>query len=91
LTDQSAQQRHHHPERQCHDQLQAANYTPEPNVVDNATLYGLAGKSPASSRTESDPAALLLQYLTSFGNAVGRGPHYQIAMAFRQSVRVAGR
>jgi len=28
--------------------------------------------------TESDPTALLLTYLTSFGNAVGRGPHYVV-------------
>ena len=28
--------------------------------------------------TESDSAALLLQYLVSFGNAVGRGPHYLV-------------
>ena len=28
--------------------------------------------------TESDSAALLLQFLTSFGNAVGRGPHYMV-------------
>ena len=28
--------------------------------------------------TEADPAALLLQFLTFFGNAVGRGPHYEV-------------
>ena len=58
-----------------------ADYTPEPwPLLDNATLYGLAGEvvTCLKPHTESDPAALLLQYLTSFGNAVGRGPHYQI-------------
>ena len=28
--------------------------------------------------TESDPVALLLQFLVSFGNAVGRNPYYQV-------------
>ena len=28
--------------------------------------------------TESDPVALLLQFLASFGSAVGRGPHYLV-------------
>ena len=28
--------------------------------------------------TQSDPAALLLQFLASFGNAVGRGPHFKV-------------
>ena len=28
--------------------------------------------------TESDAVALLMQYLVSFGNAVGRQPYYQI-------------
>jgi hypothetical protein len=58
-----------------------AGYTPEPwPVLDNATLYGLAGEAITCLKphTESDPAALLLQYLAGFGNAVGRGPHYQI-------------
>ena len=49
-------------------------------MLDNAALYGLAGEvvTCLMPHTESDPSALLLQYLTSFGNAVGRGPHYQI-------------
>jgi hypothetical protein len=29
-------------------------------------------------QTESDPAALLLTYLTEFGNAVGREPYYEV-------------
>jgi hypothetical protein len=59
----------------------AQAYAPEPwPVLDNAALYGLAGEVVICIKphTESDPAALLLQYLTSFGNAVGRGPYYQI-------------
>jgi hypothetical protein len=45
-----------------------------------AAFHGLAGEVVARilPDTESDPAALLLQYLVSFGNAVGRGPYYQI-------------
>src|SRR6516162_6559339 len=45
-----------------------------------AAFHGLAGEVVARilPDTESDPAALLLQYLVSFGNAVGRLPYYQI-------------
>ena len=58
-----------------------AAYTPEPwPVLDDGALYGLAGEvvTCLAPHTESDPAALLLTYLTSFGNAVGRGPHYLV-------------
>jgi hypothetical protein len=45
-----------------------------------AAYHGLAGEVVARllPNTESDPAALLLQYLTSFGNAVGRQPYYLV-------------
>src|SRR6516162_4220526 len=59
----------------------APAYTPEPwPVLDDGALYGLAGEvvTCLAPHTESDPAALLLTYLTSFGNAVGRGPHYLV-------------
>jgi hypothetical protein len=58
-----------------------AAYTPElwPSL-DKAALYGLAGEvvDRLAPQTESDPAALLLTYLTSFGNAIGRGPYYEV-------------
>jgi Protein of unknown function (DUF3987) len=49
-------------------------------VMGPAAFHGLAGEVVARilPDTESDPAALLLQYLVSFGNAAGRGPYYQI-------------
>jgi hypothetical protein len=49
-------------------------------VMDAAAFHGLAGEVVARilPDTESDPAALLLQYLVSFGNAVGRQPYYLI-------------
>jgi hypothetical protein len=49
-------------------------------VLTPEAFHGLAGEVVAkiSPDTESDPIALLLQYLVSFGNAVGRQPHYQI-------------
>ena len=45
-----------------------------------AAFHGLAGEVVNCMRpsTESDPAALLLQYLVSFGNAIGRQPHYLV-------------
>jgi hypothetical protein len=52
---------------------------PWPELAENA-LHGLAGElvTAVSPHTESDPVALLLQFLTYFGNAVGRGPYFQI-------------
>ena len=45
-----------------------------------AAYHGLAGEVVATllPQTEADPVALLLQYLVYFGNAVGRGPYYQV-------------
>jgi hypothetical protein len=49
-------------------------------VMGLAAFHGLAGEvvTRILPDTESDPAALLLQYLVSFGNAVGRQPYYLI-------------
>jgi hypothetical protein len=49
-------------------------------VLDRRALYGLAGEvvDAITPHSEADPAALLVQLLASFGNAVGRGPYYQI-------------
>ena len=49
-------------------------------VMNDAAYIGLAGEitSMIAPHTESDPVAILLTFLTLFGNAVGRGPHYQV-------------
>ena len=49
-------------------------------VLGAAAYHGLAGEvvNALAPQTEADPVALLLQYLVYFGNAVGRGPHYQV-------------
>jgi hypothetical protein len=49
-------------------------------TLNTDAFYGLAGEmvSLTLPDTESDPAALLLQYLVSFGNAIGRGPHCMV-------------
>ena len=41
---------------------------------------GLSGEvvRTVEPHTESDPAALLLQFLAFFGNAIGRGPHFKV-------------
>jgi hypothetical protein len=52
---------------------------PWPELPEQA-LHGLAGDVVRSlaPQTESDPVALLMQFLISFGNAIGRGPYYQV-------------
>src|SRR5262245_12374199 len=49
-------------------------------VLDEAAYHGLAGDvvKTIAPHTESDPVALLLHYLVSFGNVVGRVPYYFI-------------
>jgi hypothetical protein len=52
--------------------------TPTPNPhLPEAALQGPAGQAirTIAPHTEADPAALLLQLLTVFGNLLGRGPH----------------
>jgi Protein of unknown function (DUF3987) len=49
-------------------------------VLDQAVYHGLAGDvvNTILPHTEADPVALLLQFLVSFGNAIGRQPYYFI-------------
>jgi len=49
-------------------------------VLEPAAYHGLAGEVVARilPHTESCEAALLLQYHTYFGNAIGRGPYYLV-------------
>lgn len=43
-------------------------------------LYGLAGEIVAAiePHTESDPVAILAQFLIAFGSCAGRGPHFMV-------------
>jgi hypothetical protein len=49
-------------------------------LLDPDALYGLPGAfvRALAPHTEADPAAVLVQFLCAFGNAVGRGPHFQV-------------
>jgi Protein of unknown function (DUF3987) len=49
-------------------------------VMDGAAYYGLAGEvvRAIEPHSEADPVALLLQFLTLAGNAIGRAPYYQV-------------
>ncbi len=51
-----------------------------PPVLDEAAFHGLAGEivKAIEPHTESDPAGLLIQLLTYFGNVVGRGPFFMV-------------
>ena len=51
-----------------------------PEALSDAAFHGIAGEyvrlvEPAS---ETDPAALLLQFLTAAGNVIGHRPHYMV-------------
>jgi hypothetical protein len=49
-------------------------------MLDKAARYGLLGEivDTIEPHTEADPVAILFQTLASFGNAIGRGPYYQV-------------
>jgi hypothetical protein len=49
-------------------------------VLGDAALYGLAGDfvNAVLPHTEADPVALLIQFLTMFGNVVGPSPYYLV-------------
>lgn len=51
-----------------------------PEPMEETAFYGLAGETVRTiePHTEADPVALLTQYLTAFGNIVGRGPYFQV-------------
>ena len=49
-------------------------------VMDQAAYHGLAGDvvRAIEPHTEADPVAILIQFLTSVGNIIGRCPYYQV-------------
>jgi hypothetical protein len=51
-----------------------------PSLDTKAAHIGLAWNivQAIGPETEADPIAILLQFLAAFGNAVGRGPYYQV-------------
>ncbi len=64
----------------------AEDMPPEPSAcepwptMDPAAYYGLAGDvvRTIAPHSEADPVAILVQFLTAVGNAIGRGPYYQV-------------
>jgi hypothetical protein len=65
-----------HPEPRDLQPAKPVNPNPNPHLPE-AALQGPAGQAirAIAPHTEADPAALLLQLLTVFGNLLGRGPH----------------
>ena len=51
-----------------------------PAAPDPAAYHGLAGEYVhlIEEHTESDPMAVLVQFLVGFGNAIGRGPYFAV-------------
>ncbi|HQQ00982.1 MAG TPA: DUF3987 domain-containing protein [bacterium] len=51
-----------------------------PEPIDQAAYYGLAGDfvRTVEPHTESDPVAILIQFLVTFGNIIGRGAHFRV-------------
>lgn len=52
----------------------------EPDPIDADAFHGIAGEivRAIEPHTESDPAAILIQFLTGFGNVIGRNSYYLI-------------
>ena len=67
----------------AHDPKNAGQWPRRPirgRCLPPAAYHGLAGEvvNTISPQTEADPVSLLLQFLVFVGNAIGRGPHYQV-------------
>ncbi len=60
-----------------------------PSPLGNAAFHGVPGRfvEIVAPHTEADPAGLLAQFLTAFGNMVGPGPHFR-AEATRHSLNL---
>lgn len=60
--------------------LSEASEGPLAPVLDEAALYGLAGKivKVIALRSEADTATLLLHFLTAYGNVIGRSAYCQV-------------
>lgn len=59
------------------EERNAAMEPPSWPLLSNPAWHGLAGEFVAAiePHTEADPVELLVDFLVSFGNAVGSGPH----------------
>ncbi|MDQ6614330.1 MAG: YfjI family protein [Actinomycetota bacterium] len=51
-----------------------------PDPVSSAAFHGLAGEvaTMIEPHSESDPVAILAQFLVAFGSCIGTGPHYAV-------------
>ena len=56
-------------------------------VMDQAAYHGLAGEvvRTIEPHTEADPVAILIQFLTSVGNLIGRCPYYQVESDYHRT------
>jgi Protein of unknown function (DUF3987) len=57
-----------------------ASGEPWPDPLCAEAFHGLAGEvvDLIAPHSEADPAALLIQFLVAFGNAIGRGPFFEV-------------
>jgi hypothetical protein len=57
-----------------------AQVEPWPDPLCAEAFHGLAGEvvDRIAPHSEADPAALLIQFLVAFGNAIGRGPFFEV-------------
>ena len=58
--------------------VQSDGISSKPKPLEKEAFYGLIGKivNAITPHTEADPAALLFQFLTAFGNVIGRNAHF---------------
>jgi hypothetical protein len=68
------------PERTANLEFASASSHPWPDALDPAAFHGIAGEfvQVIEPNTESDPAAILVQFLVASGALIGRGPHYRV-------------
>lgn len=71
------------PPTQVHGQARSTPITPWPAGPAPAAFASRAGELVAllAPHTEADPVAVLISFLVALGNALGRGPHFEVEAA----------
>ena len=78
--EQSKQKAHEGNGAGFNSSISSNSSSPQWPTMGDAAYRGLAGEvvNLISPQSEGSPVALLLNFLAAFGNAIGRGPYYQV-------------
>jgi hypothetical protein len=70
------------------DKVSDTNRDDWPEPLREEAYHGLVGEfvRAVEPHTEADPVAVMIQFLTAFGNAIGRGAYYRVERDFHHAI-----